>query len=976
MTLIHGFFLERETRIAEINSTARFYRHEKTGAELLSLSNNDENKVFGITFRTPPEDSTGVAHILEHAVLCGSRKYRVKEPFVELLKGSLKTFLNAFTYPDKTCYPVASQNVQDFYNLIDVYLDAVFYPQISPPIFQQEGWHYELENPDGLLTCKGVVFNEMKGAYSSPDNVLAEKAQQSLFPDIPYGLDSGGDPARIPSLTYERFREFHRKHYHPSNARIFFYGDDAPDRRLEIVNEYLKDFHRVEVKSEVGLQPPFSSPQRIEDIYGAGSSTEAHEPEIPKGMVTVNWLLAEVTDVELNLAFRVLHHALLGTPGSPLRKALIESGLGDDLAGVGLETELRQMYFSTGLKGVSVDRLDLVEPLVIQTLKRLCEETIHPDTIEAGINTIEFRLRENNTGSFPQGLSLMLRSLTTWLYGGDPLKLLAFEEPLSSLKNRIASTPRFFEDILHRYFLENPHRTTLVLRPDPHLHERTETQERDRLAAIQKSISIEEKEALVRASRELRRLQETPDSPEALKAIPSLRLSDLDKKNKTIPCEPAECNGLKLLLHDLFTSGIVYLDIGFNLKVLPRESIPMVPLFARALLEMGTDVEDYVALTRRIGRKTGGIAPELFSSMTRGEKTTTAWLFLRGKAMSARVQDILDIFADILLHPRLDCQERFRQMVLEEKARQEHRVVPSGHWMVNLRLRSRFNEADWASEQMNGVSYLLFLRDLARRVDQDWPGVLAQLESMRRFLIQRNAMILNLTLDQEGWSITEPLIREFAARLPADTVFKTAWGWEPSGGHEGILIPSQVNYVGKGVNIYEEGIPFHGSFSVITGYLRTSWLWERVRMQGGAYGAFCMLDRHTGGLTLVSYRDPNLLKTLECYDQTVHFLKNLDLNESELTKAVIGAIGAMDAHLLPDAKGFTSLLRTLIQESEEDRQLWRDQVLATKASDFRAFADVMDVVRTRGVVEFMGSRTAIEKAVEALDPGLHVWKLL
>ncbi|HOV85327.1 MAG TPA: insulinase family protein [Syntrophobacteraceae bacterium] len=976
MKSIHGFRLEREAEIPEINTTASFYRHEKTGAELLSLSNEDENKVFGITFRTPPGDSTGVAHILEHAVLCGSRKYPVKEPFVELLKGSLKTFLNAFTYPDKTCYPVASQNVQDFYNLIDVYLDAVFYPRISLPIFQQEGWHYELEGPNAPLSFKGVVFNEMKGAYSSPDNLLAERTQQSLFPSTPYGLDSGGDPAQIPSLTYEQFRRFHRKHYHPSNARIFFYGDDDPDRRLRILDEYLRDFEQAEVDSRVDLQPRFSSPRRVEHLYAAGSWGDGEESGTMKGMVTVNWLLAETADPELNLTFQVLHYALLGMPGSPLRKSLIESGLGDDLAGVGLETELRQMYFSTGLKGVPTADLDRVEPLVLETLERLCRETIHSDTIEAGINTIEFRLRENNTGAFPRGLSWMLRSLTTWLYGEDPLKLLAFEAPLTSLKSRIASTPRFFEEMIRLHFLENPHRTTVVLRPDPDLLRRMEAEEQERLAAFRRSAAPEQILEVIRATAELRRLQETPDPPEALSTIPSLRLSDLDKKNKRIPCESAEKNGLPLLLHDLFTSGIVYLDLGFNLKLLPRESVPLVPLFARALLEMGTDREDYVSLTQRISRKTGGIRPELFSSIRRREGKSATWLFLRGKAMSGQLRDLFEILGDVLSRPKLDDRERFRQMVLEEKARQEHRMVPNGHQMVNLRLRSRFNEADWASEQMNGVSYLLFLRDLARRMDTDWPGILAQLESLRQVLVRRDSMVLNVTTDQAGWSVTDPLVGEFASRLPTGSTPETVWQPDPPEGHEGMIVPSQVNYVGKGLNVYADGIPFHGSFSVVTGYLRTSWLWERVRVQGGAYGAFCMFDRHTGSLTLVSYRDPNLSKTLDSYDQAADFLKKLDLSESELTKAIIGAIGTLDAHMLPDAKGFTSLLRTLIQDDEQERQVMRDQILATRASDFRAFAEVIEGVKARGTVGIMGPQAAMAEAARSLGDSLRVWKLL
>jgi len=398
----HGFELLKEQEIRELRIVARVFRHMKTGAQVLSLMTDDENKVFGISFRTPPTDSTGVPHILEHSVLCGSRKFPVKEPFVELLKGSLQTFLNAFTYPDKTCYPVASQNLQDFYNLMDVYLDAVFYPRITRAIFEQEGWHFELDDASGPLLYKGVVFNEMKGAYSSPDNRLSEYSLQSLFPDTAYGLDSGGDPKRIPTLTYEQFRDFHRKYYHPSNARIFFYGDDDPDERLRRVQAYLDDFDPIDVDSEIRLQTPFQEPKRWVRSFMAGEETG----KAPKGMITVNWMLTESTDVETNFALQVLAYILLGMPGSPLRKALIDSGLGEDLAGDGLGSELRQITFSTGLKGIDPKNSDKVEDLILETLNRLAQSGIDPKTTEAALNTIEFSLRENNTGSFPRGLSL------------------------------------------------------------------------------------------------------------------------------------------------------------------------------------------------------------------------------------------------------------------------------------------------------------------------------------------------------------------------------------------------------------------------------------------------------------------------------------------------------------------------------------------------------------------------------------------
>jgi presequence protease len=968
MTIIKGFERLRVQDIPELKTQAELFRHVKTGAELLSLINDDDNKVFGITFRTPPKDSTGVAHILEHSVLCGSRKYPVKEPFVELLKGSLKTFLNAFTYPDKTCYPVASQNVQDFYNLIDVYLDAVFYPRITPFTLQQEGWHLELDDPEGALIYKGVVFNEMKGAYSSPDSVLSESSQQSLFPDNTYGLDSGGNPKHIVELTFEAFQSFHRKYYHPSNGRLYFYGNDDPRRRLQLANEYLKDFDHLPVDSTVVLQPPFDNPRRITRPYASADTESGEGRAVPRGMLTVNWLLTETTDPEVNFALQVLRYILLGMSGSPLRKALIDSGLGEDLTGVGLESELRQMYFSTGLKGIHVEDADRVEELILKTLENLAVTGIDPQTTEAAMNTIEFRLRENNTGSFPRGLNLMLRALTTWLYDSDPLALLAFEGPLGTLKARLVSNPGLFEDLIVRFFLQNRHRTTLVLEPDPNLASREEAAERDRLKTVRESLQSAQLQEVIAHTRELKRLQELPDSPAALAAIPTLRIADLDRTNKTIPLVGLEKAGVRTLYHDLFTNGIVYLDVGFNLHSLKQEHLPYVSLFGRALIEMGTEKEDFVALTQRISAKTGGIHPEIFTSASKADERGVLWLFLKGKSMLPHVGDLLEIFRDVLLTVRLDNRERFRQMVHEEKARQEQRLVPGGHQVVNLRLRSHFSEADWAAEQMGGVSFLLFLRELVRKVEEDWPGVLAILEEIRRILVRRENMLLNATVDEGSWGQSDSRVAAFLGELPSAPVEEQRWSPEYPPRFEGMVIPAQVNYVGKGANLYNLGYQFRGSAQVISGYLRSSWLWDRVRVQGGAYGAFCMFDRFSGTMTFVSYRDPNLLKTLDNFDQSVDFLRHSDLSDNELTKAIIGAIGHIDSYLLPDAKGFVSMLRHLTGDAEEDRQAIREEVLATSIADFKAFAEVLDRFRTEGIVKVLGSQSAIDES-SAKNPG-------
>ncbi len=972
MTTWHGFELLREEEIPELNTRARLLRHVQTGAELLSLENDDENKVFGISFRTPPADSTGLPHIMEHAVLSGSRKYPVKEPFIELAKSSLQTFLNAFTFPDKTCYPIASQNLKDFYNLIDVYLDAVFYPLIPLHTLQQEGWHYELDGREEPLTFKGVVFNEMKGAYSSPDSLLSRYSQQSLFPDNAYGLDSGGDPKEIPNLTYEQFKSFHETYYHPSNARIFFYGDDDAEERLRLINAYLKDFQPITVDSTIPLQTRFDQPKRFTHPYSVGQETSTDR----KGMLTSNWMLTESREPETTLGLHILSHILIGTPASPLRKALIDSGLGEDLTGGGLDDDLRQMFFAAGLKGIAVGDAEKVEALILETLAALAEEGIDPDMVEAGVNTIEFRLRENNFGSFPQGLVLMLRSLSTWLYDGDPLAPLRFEQPLGAIKGRLATGEAYFEELIRRHLLDNPHRTTVILKPDPELRQREEAAEAERLAQSRAAMSEEQLQAVVENTRELKLRQETPDTPEALATIPSLSLDDLDKHNKLIPLTVLEENGNKILFHDLFTNGIVYLDVGFNLRVLPQELLPYVPLFGQALIKIGTEAEDFVKLSQRIGRKTGGISPTTLTSTISKSQESACWLIIRGKATAAQADELLAILRDVLLTVKLDNQERFKQMVLEAKAREEADLVPGGHRVINTRLRAQFDEAGWAAEQMGGLSYLFFLRQLAQEVDGNWPGVLEKLEQVRRTLINRDNVLCNVTVDDANWAGFRPQLTGFLGTLPKAAIKRVQWSPGRNPAFEGLTIPAQVNYVGKGANLYQLGYQLDGSVAVISKYLRTTWLWERVRIQGGAYGGFCVFDHRSGVFTYLSYRDPNLLNTLENFDGTVQFLRQLDLSEDELRKSIIGAIGEMDAYQLPDAKGYTSLTRYLTGDSDEARQRRRDEILSTTAADFKAFADVLEELNKQGLVAVMGSKEAIDAANEAREGWLEVQEVL
>ena len=983
MTITHGFKLERDEKIEEINTRARIWRHVKTGAEYLSLENDDDNKVFNIAFRTPPNDSTGVAHIMEHAVLGGSRKYQVKEPFIELVKGSLNTFLNAMTFPAMTVYPVASTNLQDYYNLVDVYLDAVFHPLITPYHLQQEGWHYELDGVDDSLIFKGVVFNEMKGAYSSPENMLHRYSMQSLFPDTAYQHDSGGNPAAIPDLTYEQFKLFHETYYHPSNGLICMYGDDDPDERLRLLDVYLQEFEQADVSGMVTEQPTFAKPGQARFSYNV--ATEQTGEQTPKSFVRMNWALPEYESAEQKLALTILSDALVSSAASPLRKALLDSGLGEGVIGGGLSPYTRQMMFSVGLRGVESGKTAEVESLILKTLIELAEEGLEDEMVEAAVNTLEFGMRENNTGSFPRGLNVMFSALlNTWLYDKDPLDSLRYERPLTAVKQRIAEDDQYLQNLIGKHLLDNAHRMTVTLEPDSELAQRQEAAEKERLAQTREQMNGSDLQDTIDNTQELRRIQETPDSAEALAALPMLTLNDLDKEIKRTPLAISELQGSSVLYHDLFTNGIVYFDLGLNLRTLPQELLPYVSLFGRSLKGLGTETEDFVKLSQRIGRKTGGIGSGTFVSAQRKNPDGTSWLMLHGKATVNQGQDLLDILRDMLLTVNLDNRDRFRQLVLESKAGKEAGLVPSGHAVVNGRLRAQFNQADWAAEQIGGIEQLFFLRRLAERVENEWPAVLAELEQVRQHLINRQNMICNVTLDGQNYAKFEPQLDDFLAAMPSKSVEKQMWsGTAASTGsgqavtkYEGLTIPAQVNYVAKGANLYDLGYELSGSIMVISNLLGTTHLWDKIRVQGGAYGGFSTFSGQSGVFSYLSYRDPNLLGTLANYDTTADFLRNLTLNDDELTKNIIGAIGSLDSYQLPDARGLSSMYQYLIGTSDADRQERRDEVLSTTIEDFRALADLLEKINEIGSVVVMGSSEAISAANKERDDWLTVTQVL
>lgn len=964
-----NFTLLAERKINEYEANTQVFRHDPTHAQIISIQCPDENKVFGVTFLTPPEDSTGLPHILEHSVLCGSKNYPVKEPFVELLKGSLQTFLNAFTYPDRTCYPVAGTNEKDFHNLIRVYLDAVLRPNITRAIFAQEGWHF-VPKEDYLL--RGVVYNEMKGAYSSPDTLLYSEERKLLFEGTPIGLDSGGDPRQIPNLTYEQFKNFHQTHYHPGNARIYFYGNDDPKARLRLIEEALGGFGPpVKKVGPPALKQPFAAPKRATRPFCAA-------PEEKRGQAIVSWLLPETLDLDLVLGMSILEHILIGLPSSTLRKKLSDSGLGEDFAGVGLEDELRQMYFSVGLKGILPENVPAMEDIIRSCLKEIHEKGPDPLDVEAAVNSLEFSLRENNTGSFPQGLALMLRLMPRWLYTSDPLKaldVLAFEKPIAKLKENLLPEKKFLEDLLKTCFLENPSRLHLSLAPDPELEERNRLAEQEFIEKARNNMSDADKVQIEKLAEEVRLFQETPDSPQDLAKIPRLTIKDLNKSEKKPPTQIQDLHGYKIYTNCLPSAGIIYLHLAFPLDSLPSSMVYLIPIFGRAMLETGTAKEDFVSLNRRIARKTGGIFRSNLLSGVFGfdpSKQIEARMTFKGKVTVQNAPELLNVLRDILTSARLEDKERLRQILAESKARAESRIIPRGNALASSRLRTGQTLTGWADEHMSGISSFFRLRELSQDFDSRWPELGQSLSSMRSLILSGKPIVC-LTTDDKALQEFLPALEDFLLETASEPTSSKdpsqqlePWQIDDLPVSQAFVIPAGVNYVAKGTNLFATGYAYHGSALAAIRYLRTAHLWDKVRVRGGAYGASVSLERLSGSLIFASYRDPNIRTTLEAFDESGVFLTRAEIPEAEIEKSVIGAIGDLDTHMLAETRGYVGMLRELSKDTLEIRQKMRDELLSTTREDFKRLGEAMLAATKMGKIAVFGSEAAMLKDAEFL----------
>lgn len=953
---IHGFKLEKISDIAEISSKVYEFEHIKTGAKLLYVSTDDDNKVFYIAFRTPPHDDTGVAHIAEHSVLCGSRKYPLKEPFVELVKGSMNTFLNAMTYPSQTVYPVASRNDKDFKNLMDVYLDAVFYPAMlqNPQILMQEGWHYEIENPDSPLTLSGVVFNEMKGALSAPDDILARKALHELFPDNCYSFESGGDPEAIPNLTYEDFVNFHKKFYHPSNSYIYLYGDMDISAQLKYLDEeYLSKFDKIEVDSKIKLQPQFKEMKRVADVYPIGED----ENDAEKTFISLNILTGNVKDSETMLGLEILNHALFTTPAAPLKKAIIDSKLGKDVDS-GLEEDVLQPAFNVTLNGSEVERAEKFYNLVIDEMKKLAENGIDKTLLQASINLFEFRLREADFGFMPKGLIYGLRILRTWLYDGDATTYFKYEDYLQAVKDGLNNG--YFEKLLQKYFIDNPHKVLITLAPSKTVAKERDAANAAKLAEVKSKMTPEDIQKVIDNAKNLKIRQQTPDSAEALKTIPLIKISDIKTEPEKLPLMYRDIDGTRILFSNIDTHGIIYLTAYFDALKVPQDKVFYAFLLNELIGRVDTRQHSYEDLAISINLNIGGFGTTISAdSKAKDPDSFAPCLKVYAKCLESKMEPMTNILAEIFTESIFTNKKRLREVIEEEQIGIELNLQNSANTIISARIASYYSKSGAYNNSLI-LPFNEFLKDLLKNFDEKFDTLVEELQDVYNRLLNRNGLIISVTATDELYRNFKLHLTKLIKTLPVDEYHRAEYDYPCVAKNEGLYSQSRVQYVGKGANYIKLGYEYDGALNVLETILRYEYFWTKIRVQGGAYGAFASFNRN-GNLFFGSYRDPNLKNTIDVFNGTAEFLRNFDVSDREMDKYIIGTMSKVDKPLTPSIKGHIAAEFSLRGITYEDRQKSRTEVLNTRQGDIKKLAKLVEDCMAENNLCVFGNENVIKE---------------
>lgn len=948
-----------EHRVEDVQSDGFILRHKKSGARIAILSNNDDNKVFYIGFKTPPEDETGVPHIIEHTTLCGSKKFPVKDPFIELAKGSLNTFLNAMTYPDKTVYPVASCNDQDFKNLMDVYLDAVFNPNITKyeEIFKQEGWHYELTGKDDELKINGVVYNEMKGAYSSPDEVLSSQIYRSLFPDNTYSKDSGGNPEYIPKLTYEAYLNFYHKYYHPSNSYIYLYGDMDVVERLEWLDkEYLSLYDYKKVNSEINKQPAFDEIKNVETQY----SITMDDSQENKTYLSYNRVVGDSLDEMLYQAFDVLDYALVSSPGAPVKQALIDAGIGDDVYG-SYDAGILQPVFSFVAKNANASQADEFESIIENTLKEVVKTGINKEALLAGINSSEFKFREADFGQFPKGLLFGLNCLDSWLF--DDMKPFIHLECLGTFaKLRKSVDTDYFEKLIQEYLLDNTHGSSVTVKPKRGLGNEREEALAKELSDYKASLSDEEIKKLIEDTEHLKKYQEEPSSDEDLRKLPMLTRADMKKNAMPFSNIEDELLDVKVVRHDIESNGIDYISFLFDAGDFAQSELGYLGFFTNALGLVSTERYSYTDLANATNIYTGGISTGTASHPDIKDRNNFVFkLEVKLKVLEKNLDKALELMEQMLLTSDFTDTKRLGELVAQIKARLQANLSSSGHLVAAMRSMSSFSRYALYQDELKGIAFYRSICRIEKELSESPKSVSDKLAAIAKKLFARNRMLISFTGNNEAYGNAKPSLEKVIAGFDkmsavgnqAEVHFNTA--------KEAFIDASQIQYVAKTGDFICEGYEYTGALRLLRIILSYDYLWINVRVKGGAYGCMNTFLR-SGESYFVSYRDPNLSDTLDVYDRIPEYIKSFSPDERDMTKYIIGTFSALDTPMNPEAKGSRSLSAYLEGITYEQIQKERNEILNAQPEDIRRLADLVEAVLKKDSICVIGNENMIKES--------------
>lgn len=946
----HRFEVQSSRWIEEVQCQCYELVHTQSGAKVLYMATEDDNKVFSVTFRTPPPDSTGVPHILEHSVLCGSRKFPLKEPFVELVKGSLNTFLNAMTFPDKTMYPVASRNDKDFHNLMDVYLDAVFFPNVvqDKSILMQEGWHYELESPEDPLVYKGVVYNEMKGVYSSADAILDAHMMKTLFPHTPYGVDSGGDPLHITDLTFEQFVNFYRLYYHPSNSYIYLYGNMDIEDTLRFINEeYLCHFNKITVDSAIKKEAPFLKP--VSDTVGYGISSE--ETEQGKTLHQVAYVINDGLDPVIAMGFDVLNYALLGTASAPLRRAIIDAGIGKDVTG-SFQTGLLQPVWSVVVTGAEKDTQQALCKLMQEELLRLVDRGIDKQVLEGALNRMEFSLRENDFGGRPKGLMYNVTCLETWLYDKDPALNLMYEPALRRIRQDM--NDGFFEMLIEKYILTNMHCAAVSAVPQKGLLEAKEKEVEEKLCHYKASLDDKEIEDLIAQTKALKERQNTADSEEALQTIPLLKKEDLKREIDRIEMNSEKVGDILVHYVPQFTNGIVYMNAYFDLRCLDKEDIPYAFLLSDILGDMDTENFTYHDLTNFVNLHTGGFKSSVTSFSYQEESEVYTPVFqIKAKALRSNIGKMLQVFRELTTGPMFSDTKRLTELLEELKAQWDMDVFRKGQDIVSRRLLSYHSSAAAFMEQ-GELSFYDFIAKQNRDQKNEVPKTAEKLAQVSAKIFAKANLQLQIVGDEEDKRVVISELGQWLSLMPMGVKGVALPSFDLQIKNEGIMTSGKVQYVAAGGNFCHHGYSYTGSYAVLDTIMRYDYLWNRIRVQGGAYGAFSTFTRN-GNIIFCSYRDPNVAETFTAYAELPDYVEEFTVSEREMTKYLIGTMSRIDTPLTPWMKGDKAMAMYFSGISDEQLQQDRDEILNTTVEDIRALGPAIRAALSDNLLCAMGN---------------------